>query len=267
MELSNRKVLLTGATGGIGTAVAEALAHKGANLLLTGRDEEALTALSDKIPGKHQIIVADINSTEGREAITQRCIQGEGIDVLINLAGVLTFQFFEYQTEASIEQVLQTNLISPMLLCNKLIPHLKTQKEAAIVNVGSIFGSIGHPAFTTYCASKFGLRGFTEALRRELADTTIKVFYLAPRATATDLNSSAVTSLNDALGNKTDAPSWVASELIRLLNSDKHQRYLGWPEKLYVHINALFPSLVHNALVKKIPAIRRFSEQPISNDL
>ena len=275
MELSNRRVLLTGATGGIGSAVAEALTLKGATLLLTGRNEQALKALSEKLLGNHEIIVADINSAAGREKIIQQCSLGEGshtqgsqtqgIDVFINLAGTMEFQFFERQTESGIEQLLHTNLISPMLLCNKLIPLLKRKPEAAIVNVGSIFGSIGHPGFTTYCASKFGLRGFSEALRRELADTHIKVFYLAPRATDTGLNSNAVTSLNDALGNKTDSPSWVASELVSLLTSNKHQRYLGWPEKLFVRVNSLFPGIVHNALVKKIPIIKRFSEQSTSS--
>ena len=87
------------------------------------------------------------------------------------------------------------------------------------------------------------------------------MFYLAPRATATDLNSGAITALNDTLGNKVDSPEWVASELITLLGSNKQQRYLGWPEKLFVRLNALFPGVVHSALVKKIPVIRKYVEQ------
>lgn len=261
MNLNNRRILLTGAAGGIGSAVAEALVLQGAKLLLAGRNEQALQKLSQRLLGEHQIVVADISTVEGREQVVQQCSQSGGIDLIINLAGILNFQFFEQQSDHCIEQILTTNLISPMLLCNKLIPFLKQKTEAAIVNIGSTFGSIGHPGFTTYCASKFGLRGFTEALSRELADTNIKVLYLAPRATATNLNSDAITALNNALGNKTDSPYLVASALISLLGSDKHQLYMGWPEKFFVRLNALFPMLVHNALVKKIPIIRKFSEQ------
>ena len=261
MNFYNSTVLLTGASGGIGKAIAKALSHQGAKMLLIGRNDQALKLLSHQLLGEHQVIVADINTPEGRELIIEQGHQCGGLDMMINSAGVMNFNFFEQQSDDCIEQTLTTNLLSPMLLCNKLIPLLKQKPEAAIVNIGSIFGSIGHPGFTTYCASKFGLRGFTEALRRELADTNINVFYLAPRATDTNLNSDAITALNDALGNKTDSPDWVASELINLLNSAERQRYLGWPEKFFVRLNALFPSLVHNALVKKIPTIKKFLEQ------
>ena len=260
MRLNGSTILLTGASGGIGTAVARLLAQQGAKLLLAGRNEQALKTLAQELSGDHQILITDINTPEGREQIVQQCIQCGGIDLMINLAGILDFKFFEQQSDACIEQILTTNLVSPMLLCNKLIPILKQRQEAAIVNIGSTFGSIGHPGFTTYCASKFGLRGFTEALRRELADTGIRVFYLAPRATATSLNSDAVTALNNALGNKTDSPEQVANELVSLVSSNQHQRYMGWPEKLFVRLNALFPGLVHSALIKKIPVIRQFSK-------
>ena len=99
-----------------------------------------------------------------------------------------------------------------MLLCQGLLPLLRNRPEAAIVNIGSTFGSIGHPGFATYCASKFGLRGFTETLRRELADTEVQVYYVAPRATRTDMNSAAVVQLNEELGNAMDPPDVVKTQ-------------------------------------------------------
>ena len=261
MNLNNMTILVTGASGGIGAAVAEALDKQGAQLMLVGRQQQTLETLANKLTGIPIIIVADLNSSEGRERIIKQCIQSGGLDLIINLAGIMDFQFFEKQSTDAIEQIITTNLLSPMLLCNRLIPLLKQKPEAAIVNIGSTFGSIGHPGFTSYCASKFGLRGFTEALQRELAETNIRVFYLAPRATATNLNSYNVNQLNDALGNATDSPEQVASELITLLKSNKHHRYVGWPEKLFVRINSLFPSVVHTALVKKIPIIKQFADK------
>lgn len=263
MNLQHRTVVLTGASGGIGRAVAHRLAKQGARLILVGRHADGLQALAEQLPGQHQIAVADIASDNGRLLIEQQCREGGGIDVLVNLAGTLDFQLFENQPEAVIEQTITTNLLSPMLLTRRLLPLLKHRPEAAIVNVGSTFGSIGHPGFSSYCASKFGLRGFSEALRRELADTSVKVFYLAPRATATSLNSDAVNALNDALGNKTDSPQQVAEALLQLVTSNRHQHFMGWPEKLFVRINALFPGIVHSALVKKIPIIKKFAEHQL----
>ncbi|WP_438952394.1 SDR family oxidoreductase [Porticoccus sp.] len=257
MELSNKTILLTGATGGIGCAVAHSLAAEGANLRLVGRNAGSLNRIAEQLSGTHQIVVADITTAQGRQDILSRSIDGGGIDLLINLAGTMAFQHFEHQSEESIEQVLNTNLVAPMLLTKQLIPLLNSRPASAVINIGSIYGSIGHPGYVAYCASKSGLMGFTEALRRELCDTNVQVFYLAPRATDTALNSTAVNTLNRALGNSVDQPQQVADALIKLIRSNRHAEFMGWPEKLFVKINALLPRLVDHALVKKMPFIKQ----------
>ncbi len=260
MQLENKRILLVGASGGIGQAIATELDKQSARLLLVGRNERKLETLQQSLDGDHQLIIADLNSGQDRAKVVEAC-QKEGLDIYISAVGVLDFQFLEKQSNDRVEQMLATNLVSPILLCQQLIPLLLKQKQAAIVHIGSIFGSIGHPGFSAYCASKFGLRGFTEALQRELADTAIKVAYLAPRATRTDLNSSSVTALNEALGNATDSPQQVAAELMGILAGKHKQRYMGWPENLFVRVNSLFPGIVHNALVNKLPIIRRHAEK------
>lgn len=255
MDPRGKQVLLAGATGGIGRAVAEALDRAGACLTLLGRSEDKLAALGRRLRGAHTTLVADLDDPARREAVLQHCRQ-QGVDVFVNAVGVMDFRLFDAQEPAIVARMVQTNLLSPMLLCQGLVPLLKQREEAAIVNIGSIFGSIGHPGFTAYCATKFGLRGFTEALQRELADSPVRVAYLAPRATRTDLNSSAVTALNEALGNATDEPEQVAAELMKLLGEKRRQRYMGWPEGLFVRLNGLFPGLVHSALARKLPIIR-----------
>ena len=104
------------------------------------------------------MILADITTPKGRQQILE-CCQQEGVDLLINTAGILDFQLLEYQDLGSVEQTILTNLLAPMLLCQALIGELKQRKEAVIINIGSIFGSIGHPGFASYCASKSGLKG------------------------------------------------------------------------------------------------------------
>lgn len=258
MDFSHKRVLLIGATGGIGQAIAENLANRGAKLVLVGRKKVSIEGLKNACDGEHKVLIADINQANDRQTIVDYC-QQQSIDIYINAAGVLDFDCYENQSTETVENIISTNLLSPMLLCQQLIPLLKTNNSATIINIGSIFGSIGHPGFTAYCASKFGLRGFTEALQRELADTNIAVFYLAPRATSTTLNSDTVTALNNVLGNQTDTPEQVAEALITQLKTQQKQHFMGWPEKLFVKINGIFPNLVHNSLVKQLPVIKKFA--------
>ncbi|MEJ8567791.1 SDR family oxidoreductase [Elongatibacter sediminis] len=259
MNVENTKALLTGASGGIGRAIANRLAQGGALLTLVGRNQETLQDLNRSLPGKHRVLVADITTQTGRAAVLEHA-RAQETAMLINAAGVMDFQFVEQQSSACIEQMITTNMLAPVLLCHSLIPVLRQHEQAAIVNIGSIYGSIGHPGFSAYCASKFGLRGFTEALQRELADSPIRVLYLAPRATLTDLNTRAVDDLNKALGNSVDRPEQVAEELMNVLARSRRQRFMGWPENLFVRLNGLFPGLVHNALVRKLAIIRHHAQ-------
>ncbi|RKZ97160.1 MAG: short chain dehydrogenase, partial [Gammaproteobacteria bacterium] len=95
--------------------------------------------------------------------------------------------------------------------------------------------------------SKFALRGFSQALRRELAETAIKVSYIAPRAVKTSLNSSAVYNMADEVKMNMDTPEKVAKQIVDSILKEHKEKYLGFPESLFVRINALFPSLVDRA--------------------
>ena len=264
MNINGKNILVTGATGGIGTELCKLLEQRGARLVLTCYSDELLKKLQGSLQHQHTIVKADISTADGRGTIVRACEQSGGIDAAINVAGILDFNLFEKQAEATIEKTLNINLVSVMLLCHGLIPLLRRPTEAALINVGSIFGSIGHPGFAAYCASKAGVRCFTEALSRELADTAIHVSYIAPRATARALNSEGVNALNRALGNKSDTPSYVAAQILNVLEHDRRTRYLGWPEKLFVRVNAIFPGLVDGALIKKLPTIKQFANREVT---
>lgn len=259
MNLQDKHVLVTGADGGIGSALCQALAAQGARLVLTSTREDSLSALASRLAVPTHIVAADIASAEGRAAIVSTCTAIGGIDVLVNLAGVLDFTLFEHQPAERVEKTLRINLLAPMLLTQALLPQLRQREEATILNVGSIFGSIGHPGFVTYCASKAGMKSFTEALGRELADTGIRVSYIAPRATATALNTDRVNAMNTRLGNRMDSPEYVATRIVHQLCNDGLLSYLGWPENLFVRLNALVPSLVRKALVKQLDLIKHFA--------
>ncbi len=261
MQWQEQRCLLTGASGGIGKAIARSLAEKGVELILVGRDKARLERLLSSLPGDHHLVEADLTLAQGRDALMDEIHRLGGITMLVNNAGITELALLHHSSESMLEQTLATNLLAPMQLTRRLLPQLLRLPEATIVNVGSAFGSIGFAGQTAYCASKFGLRGFTEALYRELADTQVKVFYLAPRATDTDINTDVAVAMNQQLGNQVDHPDVVAKALITQLETGKSRMYIGFPEKLFVRINGMFPGLVDNALLKKLPIIKRLINQ------
>lgn len=259
MNLQGKTALLTGASGGIGRAIAPSLAAEGVRLVLNGRHVDKLERLRDQLQqAGHSatIAVGDISEHRDRQSLREHC-ECEQVDLVIHNAGVLDFRLLVHQDTGVIASLVNLNLVAPILLTRALLPQLAARPEGAIVFIGSTFGSIGHPGFAAYCASKFGLRGFAESLRRELADTDIVVHYLAPRATRTELNSPEIEAFNESIGNAVDDPNVVADELIKLLSQRRGKnRYLGWPEKLFVRINSLLPSVVDSALAKKLAIVR-----------
>jgi len=260
MLLKNKRIVLTGAAGGMGELLAWELSERGARLILTDLNEQRVVQLAKDMGDKHVGVGADLCAAEGREALLNACQNFGGVDILINAAGMSEFALLENQSPEKLELMTRINLIAPMQLCQSLLPLLSKSSEAAIVNIGSTFGAIGHPGFAAYCATKAGLRGFTQALRRELADTSMKVFYIAPRAVQTDMNSEAVVELNRELGNTMDKPELVVSSMLGLLSSKPGGDYfLGWPEKLFVRVNALIPGVVDSALGKQLSTIKRLA--------
>jgi len=153
-------------------------------------------------------------------------------------------------------------VLAPLHLCRGLLAHLRSLPEACILNTGSVFGSIGYPGYAVYSASKFAVRGFTEALRRELSDTNVKVHYVAPRATRTGINTSAVERMNEELGVAMDPPELVARAVCDMVDGGRVEAVLGWPEKFFARVNGVLPRLVDGALRKQLPIIRRYAAEP-----
>ncbi|EPC3541542.1 SDR family oxidoreductase [Aeromonas hydrophila] len=259
MKLEGKLVLLTGASGGIGEALAQELAAQGAHLLLHGRRASALERLRKELPHpeRHQTVIADLGSPQERAKLLQHPALDEGLDVLINNAGCNQFAWLEDQSSEQVERQLLLNVEVPIQLTRMLLPRLR--KPAVIMNVGSSFGAIGYAGYSVYCASKFALRGFSEALGRELEGTGIQVLHFAPRATRTRLNSEAAYEMNAELGTHTDSPQDVAEEAVIALCNETRRSWLGWPEKLFVRLNGLLPGLVDRALAKQKPIIERYA--------
>jgi len=262
MQLRNKKILLTGASGGIGQAIAKALLAEDSHLILAGRNTVKLQQLAGTLTDKAVTLVQlELGAAETAAQAAAIAQAHPDIDMLINCAGGNLFSPCDKTSAEQTIGLINTNLTSTMLLTQALLPVLLKRPQAMIVNIGSTFGSIGYPGFAVYCASKFGLRGYSEALRRELAATQVKVLYVAPRATATDMNDANVMAMNKALGNAVDSPDRVAACVIKAIGQNKSRLSIGWPEKFFVVLNGLFTRMVDNALKKQLPVIQRFLAQ------
>ena len=267
MKLNGKLILLTGASGGIGQAIARRLAAQGARLILVGRSTQQLNELARELQvlaNEGFVLQANLTSRSGRETIhTALLALQEPLDALINCAGVNLFGMLNDNDPEAIEQLITTNVTATILLTQLALPFLN-KNTGRIINIGSGFGGLGYPGFSVYCASKFALRGFSEALRRELSDSNIQVAHLAPRATNTSINSDAVYAMNRELGTATDEPDVVAAQLeLMLLAKRMHDRNIGWPERLFLRINSIFPRIIDSALRGQLPVIRRHA-QPLA---
>ena len=256
MQLNQTHILLTGATGGLGQSLACQLAEAGAMLLLAGRDAERLSGLADYLGPGHGYVCADLTSREGVASVVDAA--GEfGVDVLINNAGIGGFGLLKRQSWPTVEAILATNLDAPIRLAHALLPELMARPQAAIVNIGSTFGSLPFPGFAAYSAAKAGLRGFSQALRRELADSHVAVIHIAPRAIDTPLNTEAVNALNRALNNRSDSAEVAARQIVAALRRGDGERHLGFPERLFAWLNGVAPGLIDRGLAGKLAVIER----------
>jgi short-subunit dehydrogenase len=255
MKSREMNVLLTGATGGIGTQTASLLATRGANLLLVARDECRLNMLRERLSQfgvRVRVTAGDLVTEDGRRRVSVAAHEYPGgINVLVNNAGINRFELFERQSDQDLEAVVTTNLLAPMLLTHRLLPQLQRQQHAVVLNVGSIVGSIGLPGQVAYCSSKFGMHGFSEALRRELTGSSIRVVYVAPRSTDTKMNDAFLREINELTGTRTDDTSIVARHIADAIAGTGRERFIGWPERLFVKVNAFLPGFVDRSLKKQ----------------
>lgn len=264
MTAAFRNIVLTGAAGGLGHAIAEALAPHCARMVLTGRDPHKLDALAATLGRRHTTldlvpIAGDLTDEATRAAIHDAAQSAPApADLLINNAGINEFHAFAAQSPAAIERLFEINLLAPIRLTQTLLPLMRSAPRAQIVNIGSIFGYLGYPGFAVYCASKFGLRGFSQALRRELADTSIAVRYFAPRATRTALTTARITAMNRALKTREDSPDLVARKLLDFIAGTDFERKIGFPERLYVLLNHVVPRINDNAIRARLETIKKY---------
>ncbi len=194
-SLKNQTAFLTGAASGIGRAIAVALAKEGCHLFLVDRNEAGLRSLERELAAS-QVRIFTRTCDLCDRADVSRCTQEAltktgGIDLLINNAGVAYYGQTEFMTQAQWDRVMAVNLLAPVQITQELLPAMMGQPDPHIVNMCSVSGLVAGGRFAAYHTSKFGLVGFTEALRAEYGRRGVGVSAICPGPVSTQLYASA----------------------------------------------------------------------------
>ncbi len=184
-----KTVLITGSSRGLGKSLAFRFASEGCNIILHGRSESRLKVTQYAIRGKRvscDMVNGDLRSEETIQQLTDLAEERD-LDILINNAGIYMNKTFADMKVSDIRDVIETNLMAPILMTHKIFPIFQKKKAGLIVSINSVAGKQGSAGETAYCASKYGLRGFTEALQFDAGRDNIRVVEIYPGAMNTDM--------------------------------------------------------------------------------
>ncbi len=252
--LEGKSALVTGASSGIGAATAMALARRGCRVVLGARRMDRLQALAREItetlPGTEALaLLLDVTQPDEVEAAVQRTVElFGGIDLLVNNAGVGRMDWLErLDAEQGVRDQVAVNLLGAIYAARSALPAMMHQRSGHIINMGSMAGFLGSPMYSVYSASKFGLRGFSDALRREVSPWGIHVSVVHPGGVRSEFGRG-TGSVSRRLPR---TPRWLAltpeavGEAVARLAARPRRSVVLPPVMLpLIWVNAIFPGLV-----------------------
>lgn len=262
-QIAGSRILVTGASQGIGRAIALEAVKQGAKVLAAARHEPMLRELADEVRaqgpnaqgGVLEYVVADVTSAADRQCMVEAAQANfGGLDVLINNAGIgATGHFADVDFEI-LRKIMEVNLFGLTETTRAFLPMLKQGNRPAIANISSIAGKRGIPARSHYSASKFAVQGFSEALRADLSKDGIDVLVICPGLTQTNfsknmLEQKALVKLDHLRGMSSED---VARATLRAIAKGKHELVLTFKGKLLVWFSRFLPKIVDFFTKKKI---------------
>jgi short-subunit dehydrogenase len=225
MEIAGKRALLTGATGGIGRAIATALAERGAAVALSSRKPEELEALAGSLPGGgHSVLVADLAEPGAAERLAAEATAAGEVDLLVANAGLPGSGRLTGFSAEEVSRAVRVNLEAPLLLAHALLPAMIERGGGHLLFVSSLSGKAASPRASVYNATKFGLRGFALALREDLIGdgTGVGVSVVLPGFVRdAGMFADAGTKLPPGMG--TSSPEEVASGVVKAIEQDKSE--------------------------------------------
>ena len=253
-NLKDARIIVTGASSGIGRALAIQLCQHGAHVLATARRAERLLELQrncEKTPGQLTILEGDLTSERHRqEILDQATSQWNALDVLVNNAGAGAIGRFDGASSDRLRRVMEIDFFAPVELTRLCLPLLERGRRPAILNIGSVLSHRAVPNKSEYCAAKFAMRGWAESLRVELATQRIEVLMLSPSTTRSEFLDALVDTKADEKSKSVGSmlPERVAQLAISALVRSKREMILSFGGKCLVWAGRLFPRLTDRIL-------------------
>lgn len=254
--LQDKRAIVTGASGGIGRALAIELARAGVDQVLIARRADRLEAVVDevrKLGRRAEAVVGDVTDATVRErALGVAREQFGGLDIIVNNAGVSAHGRFADADPNRLRPIMETNFFAPAEFIRAALPMLKSGREPIVVNIGSVLGQRGCPHKSEYAASKFALRGFSESLRAELAPLGIDVLVVTAGPTDTEFFKHLLEEHGELPWGegKPVSPERVARSTVRAIRRGKHEIVPSWRGWFLTIANRLFPRLVDRAMAR-----------------
>lgn len=238
MELRSKLALVTGGSDGIGREIALQLQAAGANVIVTGRSAEKLQAMAGLGFGT---IAGDLSVPAGVDTVVNG-VSGKPLALLVNNAGVGSeYELDDAGTLDSAAHCIRTNLDAPIALCTRLLPTLRAQPEAAIVNVTSGLAIAPRAGGSIYCATKAGLRSYTQAIRHLLKDSNVRVIEALPPVVETNMTAGRA-------GKKMSAHA-CAAEIVHGIRTGKREVNAGMVKLLQL-VNSISPALARRIMIQ-----------------
>jgi short-subunit dehydrogenase len=248
----NQRVLITGASAGIGRAAAVAFVEEGASVIATARSESRLRTLADELGGPPRLIavVADVTDPDSVESMAERVLADGAPDVIVANAGIGLDALLVETSEESMRAVFETNVYGVVRTLRWFIPAMAERGSGRLVIVSSIVGKRGIPHYSIYSASKFALQGMAEALRAELHGSGVTVGVVCPASTETEFSARRLRegpSQSNIRPGRHTAES-VATAIVKMAGSRRREIVLTTEGKALAWGNVLFPGLVDRLL-------------------
>ena len=257
-KLTGKRAILTGATGGIGRAIAAALVKEGVRIALAARSAAALEEQAAKLKAAGGDVIAvptDITVPDQRTRLVDATVAAfGGLDLLVNNAGIGSWGHFATSTEEIVRRVMEVNFFGPVELTRLAVPHLMKGDGPCVVNVTSMCGRKGMPAWPEYSASKFALVGMTEAWRGEFARFDIETVTVVPGMTDSGFRDNwiRVDGKADLRFEKGMTPVDVAAGVVDAIVNERREVVLGKEARRLLRFNRYFPRLTNWLIARKV---------------
>ena len=267
-ELKNARIILTGASSGIGRQLALQAAKAGAKLVLTARRAQLLEEVKAQIESETggncavELVVGDITVQETREAVVNRCVEAfGGVDVLVNNAGAAASGEFETGTPDRLERVMALNLTAPVEMIRLVLPIMKKWKEnpaaeqkpipPMIVNLSSVVGLRGVTHYSEYCAGKAAIRAFSQSIRTEFHRYGIDVLVVCPGSTDTGFFTDYIENSGEPTWphHNRVTPAYVAKQMLKAIRKGKMEIIPFFLGKVMKWMDYFFPKSLERAMV------------------